>query len=335
MSSPSDPFGRNERTIIVPNPAGRRSEPATPAVPSAQPSFAQPSFTPLPAGGQQREDDWAVSDLSPRVAEPASAPERQKALVLKRDVVTAPNANPFLRSAGPLLLLLGRLLVQLSRASFANLMEQVSASIEDFERDARGAGISAEQTRTAKYIVCATADDIVQNIPTDDRHVWTQHSMLSRFFGERIGGVKFFEELDRAKADPSGNYNLLELLHACLALGFQGIHRTSAGGAATLQQVQRNLFELLRRTRQTDREISPRWQGQAIAAQVARFQVPLWAVGSVVGAALLGLYLVLRMLPALNAQFRAGLRDARGGIAITPATTSPSSPSLSTTVQDW
>ena len=27
--------------------------------------------------------------------------------------------------------------------------------------------------------------------------------MLSRFFGERIGGVRFFEELDRAKADPT------------------------------------------------------------------------------------------------------------------------------------
>ena len=52
-------------------------------------------------------------------------------------------------------------------------------------------------------------------------------------------------------------------MHACLALGFEGIHRTSAGGAATLQQIQRNLYETLRRVRSRAAEhISPRWQGQ-------------------------------------------------------------------------
>jgi type VI secretion system protein ImpK len=34
-------------------------------------------------------------------------------------------------------------------------------------------------------------------------------------------------------------------MHACLALGFEGVHRTSAGGAANLQMIQRNLFETL------------------------------------------------------------------------------------------
>ena len=50
--------------------------------------------------------------------------------------------------------------------------------------------------------------------------------MLSRFFGERIGGVRFFEMLNHVKLDPLINYPLLELQHACLALGFQGVHRT-------------------------------------------------------------------------------------------------------------
>ena len=312
MSNPSDPFGRNERTIIMPDPGGRRSgaapaappppSPAAPVAPSSQPAFPQSAFVPptfsSPDGSAAGTDDWVSAQLRPPPVPAATPGERQRALVLKRDVVVTPNENPFLRAAGPLLLLLGRLRVQLSRASFANLMEQVAAAIEDFEKDTRSAGVSADQTRTAKYIVCATADDIVQNIPTDDRHVWTQYSMLSRFFGERIGGVRFFEELERAKVDPSGNYYLLELMHACLAMGFAGIHRTSAGGAANLQAIGRNLYELLRRTRQANREVSPRWQGQAIAPEAFRFQVPLWATGSVVAALLLGLYLILRMLLA-------------------------------------
>ena len=221
---------------------------------------------------------------------------------MKRDVVVAPNANPFLRAAGPLLLLLGRLRVQLSQASFSNLMEQVAASIDDFETQTRSAGVSAEQVRAAKYVVCATADDIVQNIPTDERHVWAQYSMLSRFFGERVGGVRFFEELEKAKVDPSGNYHLLELIHACLGIGFQGVHRTSGGGAANLQQIQRNLYELLRRTRPVDREISPRWQGQAIVPEAFRHQVPVWAMAAVIAALLLGFFLLLRMLLTGNAE---------------------------------
>jgi len=75
----------------------------------------------------------------------------------------------------------------------AQLIEQVGGEIQDFESRARAAKISAEQTRTAKYVLCATADDIVQNMPSEDRHLWTQHNMLSRFFGERVGGVRFFE----------------------------------------------------------------------------------------------------------------------------------------------
>jgi type VI secretion system protein ImpK len=217
-------------------------------------------------------------------------------VALRLEEWVTPNQNPVLRAAGPLLLLLGRLRAALLQAPAARLIEQVADAIQDFEKEVRSAGLTAEQSRVAKYILCATADDIVQNIPGEDRHVWTQYSMLSRFFGERVGGVRFFEELDKAKADPTINYPILELLHACLALGFQGIHRTSAGGAATLQQIQRNLYETLRRVKKANPELSPRWQGQPVAAAPVRMQVPVWAVGSVAGVLLLALYFVLRLL---------------------------------------
>src|ERR1700686_3757603 len=143
-----------------------------------------------------------------------------------------------MRAAGPPLQPLRRLRVALMRASFASLMEQVADAVKFFETDIRSAGISEQQANTAKYILCATADDIVQHIPTEDRHVWTQYSMLSRFFGERIGGVRFFEILNHAKLDPLINYGVLELQHTCLALGFRGVHGTSAGGGAGLPKIQ-------------------------------------------------------------------------------------------------
>jgi len=304
QGSPSDPFGRSDRTIIRPNPAGRRapapSHPATPAQPAPgvpSPGVPSPGVSPgVPGTGEE----W-LSTPQPMAPRPVNPPPSSASLP-KRDQLLTPSANPLLRAAGPLLLLLGRLRAALSSAPLAQLLGQVGESIEAFEHEVRAAGVPAEQARVAKYVLCATADDIVQNIPGEDRHVWTQYSMLSRFFGERTGGVRFFEELDRAKADPSVNYDLLELMHACLALGFQGIHRTSSGGAANLQMIQRNLFETLRRVKQPDPELSPRWRGQAVASQVARFKVPVWSVAAIAGVAVLGLYFVFRALLGGNAE---------------------------------
>jgi type VI secretion system protein ImpK len=299
---PRPPFaGSGDRTVIRPNPGGRRpaapptneTAPAyTPVRPHdyvGQPQPIAPQATPyqppsMPPG--QNPDEWIATH---------PAPPPQQVMVqapdLRIDDLVTANENPILRSAGPLLLMLGRLRVALARASFSSLMEQVAEAINFFEKDIRSAGIPEGQAVSAKYLICSTADDIVQNIPTEDRHVWTQYSMLSRFFGERVGGVRFFDELTRLKQDPLLNYNVLELQHTCLALGFQGVHRTSAGGISTLQQIQRDLYETLRRVRpKANRELSPHWPGQNMASRLSRVNVPWWAVAGVVGVLLFGLY---------------------------------------------
>ena len=298
---PRGPFGvPSERTIIRPNPGGRRPEaPASPAgapvpvssdmaAPQAAPA-AGGRYVPPSAPGNPNSDEWIVTGPQREAPQtPSGLPD------VKIDELVAPNENPILRSAGPLLLLLGRLRVALARASFASLMEQVAEAINFFDKDIRSAGVPETQANSAKYIICATADDIVQNIPTEDRHVWTQYSMLSRFFGERVGGVRFFDELTRLKQDPVVNYDVLELQHTCLAIGFHGIHRTSAGGVAALQQIQRDLYETLRRVRpKAYRELSPHWQGQNLAGQASRLRVPWWGVLGVTGLALFGVYFLL------------------------------------------
>lgn len=306
---PSDVWGRSERTVIRPNPGARRPvapQAAPPAPGGAKPSATQSLQYPAPASDSSTpaaasQEDW-ISTAAQKPDADHSAPRAE----LRFDELAAPNVNPILRAAGPLLLLLGGLRVALLRAPFASLMEQVADAIKFFEKDIRSAGIPEAQANTAKYILCATADDIVQNIPTEDRHVWTQYSMLSRFFGERIGGVRFFEELDRAKMDPLVNYPILELQHSCLALGFQGIHRTSAGGQSALQQIQRNLYETLRRVRpRVNRHISPHWQGQQLPVHLNRIRVPVWITAAVAGVLLLGLYLLLRTLLGSGLDFSA------------------------------
>ena len=316
---PVNPFGRGERTIIRPNPGGRLPQAPVPtpsgeqqpSAPGARAPFSpnpladNPAYQPVPppaapvatppspfaaAPTSHAPEEWISSENQARA--PQNLPQ---APALRVDDLVAPNANPIMRAAGPLLQLLGRLRVALMRASFASLMEQVADAVKFFENDIRSAGISEQQANTAKYILCATADDIVQHIPTDERHVWAQYSMLSRFFGERVGGVRFFEILDRLKADPLVNYPVLELQHACLALGFQGMHRASSGGVAALQVIQRNLYELLRRVRpKVTRDLSPHWRGQALANRRGRVRIPVWLVASVAAALLFAGFIALR-----------------------------------------
>jgi type VI secretion system protein ImpK len=215
------------------------------------------------------------------------------------------SANPLMRAAASLLLLLGRLRASLSRAGTGQLMDQVAQSIVQFEIDARAAGVPTEQINAAKYALAATADDIVQNLPTDDRHLWTKYSMLVRFFSERTGGVKFFQELDRAKQNPAANLGLLEIMHACLSLGFEGVYRASSsgGGAGALQGIRRDLYETIRRVQpKTIEDLSPHWRGQTIGIVANRFRVPIWSIAAVASVILLGVYLFLRNMLSNEAE---------------------------------
>ena len=325
MSQGDDPFGRSDRTIIRPNPGGRRPTPGEPPAPAAPPPPPPPSppaargaapaaapYGPVsyPASPSPRSDSdiWMNKapqqpGVSPYMQASAGSTPMTPAPVLPHvSVDLGPVArDPLLRSAASLLLLLGRLRASLSRAGAGQLMDQVAQAIQQFETDARAAGAPAEQTQAGKYALAATADDIVQNLPGESG-VWTQYSMLVRFFSERTGGVKFFQELDRAKQNPALNIGLLEIMHACLSLGFEGVYRAS-GGAGALQGVRRDLYETIRRAREkTIEDLSPHWRGQNIALAGSRFQAPVWAVAAIAGVILLATYLVLRNMLSGDAE---------------------------------
>ena len=210
--------------------------------------------------------------------------------------VSTPGANPLIVSAGAVLDLLGRLRNSMTQATFTDLKTSISRALEGFEKAATDAGAYPEQLKTAKYALCATADDIVQNLPGDDRHVWTQDPMLGRYFGERIGGTRFFDNLAEAMKNPGANYDLLELKYACLALGFEGMHRASPQGAGALQTVRRDVYQALRGvTPGGGWALSPNWKGMDIGKKSVGMQIPFWAVAALAGIILMGLFFGMRM----------------------------------------
>jgi type VI secretion system protein ImpK len=204
--------------------------------------------------------------------------------------------NPILEAAMPMLLLLANVRIAKAVPQVAPMMNTVAQGIESFEAALRAQNLPESTVRTAKYVVCATADDIVQHLPSSDRLLWTQYSMLSRFFQVRDAGVAFFDELARLQQNPQLNHDLLGLMHACMSLGFEGKFRV-AGGDVAHQRIRRDIYQTLRsREARVTEELSPHWRGQNIAAEHVRRAVPLWAVASVAAGLLLASFITFRWL---------------------------------------
>lgn len=331
MTSKGDPFGSGGKTVIRPNPGGAapRPEPAKPApmpgppepppqatpphpgpppqAPHGPPSQA-PAWQQPPAGGgygMPAEDDWmrpaSASAFFPGAPQPQPQEQVEKipleVALNARDGFEYSAANPIVAAAAPLLILLGRLRLMIIDMQAVPLMNHVANQIREFERRVIEAGVSREDAMVAKYALCGTADDIVQNLPGENRQVWLQYSMLAQFFQVRTSGVGFFEELNKLLANPAPRYHLLELMHACLSLGFEGQYRGMAGGDRELQRVRRDVYETLRHVKaRADDDISPRWQGMARSIANMAPQIPVWAIASVAAAALVGVYFLLRFI---------------------------------------
>ena len=275
---------------------------------------AQPNYPGVGGMPQAGPDSWMTggpatgSSFFPgQQPEAPAAPAQEEKIPLEvalsaKDGADIDATNPITSAAAPLLILLGRLRLLIIDMHAMPLMGHVAQSITNFERNLLDQGVDPEQVRIAKYALCATADDIVQNLPGQDRHVWMQYSMLAQFFQVRTSGVGFFEELNKLRQNPALYYDLLELMHACLSLGFEGQYRGAAGGDVELSRLRRDIYQTLRNLRgRSDDDISPRWRGLSLRTANLENKIPIWAVASVAGVMLTGLYFLLRLLLAGDA----------------------------------
>lgn len=268
------------------------------------PPATPPQGTPGTPGGNQHA--WMGStgkEFFPEIARPTEAPTAapHHKIPLERalqSTVTghAVGANPFTAAAAGLLMLLGRLRSMVVDMEALPLMAHVTREIDGFEARATDRGADPQQALVAKYVLCGTADDVVQNLPGTDREVWVQYAMEARFFNRRTSGVGIFQEIDKALADPARCYDLLELMLICLQQGFEGRYRGAPGGDVDLQRIRRQIYETLRRVRgRDDDDISPHWQGFDMATAHQRRRVPLWVVVSLAMALLCGGYIGMRV----------------------------------------
>jgi type VI secretion system protein ImpK len=156
-----------------------------------------------------------------------------------------------------------------------------------------------ETRQRARYAVCATIDDIAQNLPGSGAHAaeWARRSLVVGFFHENISGDRFWQLVDDMLRYPNDNRDLIELCHACLAAGFEGRFRVMPDGQRRLHEIMARLQGALEHVRNLSSiEISPEWKGERAPLK----RVGFWTyVGMAIVAAaglLFLVYVVMRLI---------------------------------------
>lgn len=293
-----DPFAEpddNERTVIRPNPGGRRS---AYAAPTHEPGAPNPFGAPAGYGSAPGAAPMGV----PQAARgPAEAP-----------AIAPTGINALAAMATPLFALLGRIRNRAQHPDPERLRDSVMAEVRAFENASLQAGEDAQKVKVARYALCATLDDVVLNTPWGEQSGWAMQTMVGTFHRETVGGDRFYDLLARLEQDPGANIDLLEFLYMCLSLGFEGRLRVENGGSDKHLQIRVALARIIRGQRgEFERDLSPRWKGVEKPYRILSVWKPVWIT---LGAMALVLALIFGGLSYLLAQRSTATLAALGAV---------------------
>jgi type VI secretion system protein ImpK len=225
-------------------------------------------------------------------AEPAAP--RSVLPVVPTPATLANTANPFVLASTDVLTLLGRLRVGMTDTPTPALYEHILQAIGAFDAAMQSLPVDQHDALVAKYALCGTVDDIVQNLPDIDQGFWRNQPLVARFFAKRDSNVGFFQEAQKAIQSPATRYNLLEFMLTCLNLGFQGQYRNTPGGTADLASIRNAILQTLRRTRsQEGRRLSVMWEPVRLRDRSRARVLPIWAVTAMATLAVVAFFATL------------------------------------------
>lgn len=203
--------------------------------------------------------------------------------------------NPLLAAAVPILNLAPLLRDPVPPADPVSLRTRLLGQLERYREAARAAGADHTEADQATWALAALLDDVVLNTPWGAASGWGGRSLVASIWSETDAGERFFERLVRLQQEPGRHLHVLELLHRCLAMGFEGRYRIARAGARGAEEVRRGVARLLGDLAgPADSSLSPHWTGAALPARAPATLVPPWVTGVAVLALLLVLFTVFR-----------------------------------------
>ncbi|MDX1756882.1 MAG: type IVB secretion system protein IcmH/DotU [Marinobacter sp.] len=187
------------------------------------------------------------------------------------------------------------------------LYQQVVDEIAELDRELVEQGYERPVVVAYRYVLCAFIDEAVLGTDWGAHSVWSQQSLLSRFHNETWGGEKVFAILSRMEQEPERYRDMLEFIHLCLCLGFEGRYKVMTNGREEYEQIIRGLQERLLATDDEGNQVPLTQPLEHVAPARNRFRsgLPVWGIGGLFVAAMAGVYTLYHM--ALDERIRSVL----------------------------
>lgn len=186
--------------------------------------------------------------------------------------------NPLLAAAAPLLNAIVQIRLAATHDDPASLRQQLVDEIRQFEARCKQSALPFDMIIGARYCLCSALDEAAAQTPWGTRGVWSGNGLLVTFHNESWGGEKVFQLLSRISQTPVQHLFLLEVIHYCLLLGYEGRYRAMDNGRIQRDAVRVRLAQLIKDTRGEhlpDATLLP--QQPAGHNRLWRAPVPLWA----------------------------------------------------------
>lgn len=249
------------KTMIIPNPGGRRKSASVDA-------FTSPAAEPFQPNHPPNQVNLNAS-------------------------VQFDGENIILSCASDLIILASHIRSLEPSNSIEQLRRDIEALITKFDKQIEQFNLSKEVGLTARYLICCLLDELVLSTPWGSDSAWSQQTLLSKYHNETSGGEKFFLIVNKLLEQPQRNIDLIELCYVCLSSGFCGKYRLSKQGESELLQVSQKLYTPIEQIRPISRDLSPTWQGvgKEETGFVKQFPLPVFFL--ILGFILLAVYITL------------------------------------------
>jgi type VI secretion system protein ImpK len=212
--------------------------------------------------------------------------------------------NRLIDAATPLLGLVIRVRRLADFHGVERLYQQVVDEVAAIDRELVEQGYERPTVVAYRYVLCAFIDEAVLGTDWGAHSIWSQHSLLSRFHNETWGGEKVFAITSRMEQEPERYRDMLEFIHLCLCLGFEGRYKVMDNGRDEYEQIIRGLHEQIRNlhSEQETQPLANALDNVAPARNRLRTGLPLWSVGGLFVAAMAGVFWLYNT--ALNERIR-------------------------------
>lgn len=196
---------------------------------------------------------FAEKENSERVDSPDKIDESTQAVPSLESSFSFPlrgnNLNPVVDASASLLALMNRLSTLKELSDTTRLHKQICNDLDSIEMELHRAGYDRVSILAHRYCLCSAIDETVMCSAWGQDSDWPEKSLLATFHSETWGGEKLFIILERLMMEAERYIELIEFVYLLLCLGFEGRYRVMHNGRQKLEEVIREVHEVIRKER--------------------------------------------------------------------------------------